>query len=308
MTGDLTRRNLAFATALMALAPNLARAAAPVRVACKPDTEGRLLGDMIIAMLNANGIATVNRLGLGGTKIIRPAILSGEIDMYPEYTGNGAFFFHLESDPVWKNAQQGYQKVKALDAEKNQIIWLQPAAADNTWAIAVRKDVADQHHLKTLEDFAGWVNGGGDTKIAASAEFVESPAALPAFEKAYGFKLKGSQILTLAGGNTAATIRAAAEGTSGVNTAMAYGTDGALALLGMVVLQDDKHVQMVYAPAPVIREAVLQANPRIKDLLAPVFASLDTMTLRRLNADIAVKGEDSKQVAETYLKQKGFLK
>ncbi|HTN13089.1 MAG TPA: ABC transporter substrate-binding protein [Acetobacteraceae bacterium] len=308
MTGDLTRRNLAFATALMALAPNLARAAAPVRVACKPDTEGRLLGDMIIAMLNANGIATVNRLGLGGTKIIRPAILSVESDMYPEYTGNGAFFFHLESDPIWKNAQQGYQKVKALDAEKNQIIWLQPAAADNTWAIAVRKDVADQHHLKTLEDFAGWVNGGGGTKIAASAEFVESPAALPAFEKAYGFKLKGSQILTLAGGNTAATIRAAAEGTSGVNTAMAYGTDGALALLGMVVLQDDKHVQMVYAPAPVIREAVLQANPRIKDLLAPVFASLDTMTLRRLNADIAVKGEDSKQVAETYLKQKGFLK
>lgn len=308
MTRPITRRSLTIAVGLAGLVPSMGWAQDPVRVACKPDTEGRLLGNMIIAMLNANGISTVNRLGLGGTKIIRSAILSGEIDMYPEYTGNGAYFFHIDSDPVWKKAKQGYEKVKALDAKQNHIVWLQPAPADNTWAIAVRKDVAEKHHLKTLEDFAHWVNGGGDAKIAASAEFVESPAALPAFEKAYGFKLKGGQVLTLAGGNTAATIRAAAEGTSGVNTAMAYGTDGALALLGMVVLQDTKGVQMVYSPTPVIREAVLKAHPRIKDLLAPVFASLDAPTLRELNADIAVKGEDSKKVADTYLKQKGFLK
>lgn len=308
MTRSITRRSLALGVGLAGLAANVGWAQEAVRVACKPDTEGRLLGNMIIAMLNANGISTVNQLGLGGTKIVRSAILSGEIDMYPEYTGNGAFFFHIDSDPVWKHAIQGYDKVAALDAKQNHIIWLQPAPADNTWAIAVRKDVADKHHLETLDDFARWVNGGGDAKIAASAEFVESPAALPAFEKAYGFKLKGSQILTLAGGNTAATIRAAAEGTSGVNTAMAYGTDGALALLDMVVLKDTKGVQMVYAPTPVIREAVLKAHPQIKDILAPVFASLDTATLRGLNADIAVKGEDSKKVAETYLKQKGFLK
>ena len=308
MTPYVTRRGLALLIGLAGLGPAGGRAAEAVRVACKPDTEGRLLGNMIIAMLNANGIATVDRLGLGGTKIIRSAILSGEIDIYPEYTGNGAFFFHIDSDPAWKNAGQGYAKVKALDAAQNHIVWLQPAPADNTWAIAVRKDVAEQNHLKTLDDFARWVNGGGAAKIAASAEFVESPAALPAFEAAYGFKLKAAQILTLAGGNTAATIRAAAEGTSGVNTAMAYGTDGALATLGMVVLQDTKGVQMVYAPTPVIREAVLKAHPGIAALLAPVFASLDAPTLRGLNAAIAVNGEDSKQVAAGYLKQKGFLK
>ncbi len=308
MTPYVTRRGLAILVGLAGLVPGVGRAAAAVRVASKPDTEGSLLGNMIIAMLNANGIGTVNQLGLGGTKIIRSAILAGEIDMYPEYTGNGAFFFHIDSDPVWKNAKQGYEKVKALDAAQNHIVWLQPAPADNTWAIAVRKEVAEQNHLKTLDDFAGWVNGGGKAKIAASAEFVESPAALPAFEKAYGFKLKAEQILTLAGGNTAATIRAAAEGTSGVNTAMAYGTDGALATLGMVVLQDTKGVQMVYSPTPVIREAVLKANPGIAALLAPVFASLDGPTLRGLNAAIAVNGEDAKKVAEGYLKQKGFLK
>ena len=308
MTRYVTRRSLAILAGLATLAPAIVQAQEPVRVACKPDTEGRLLGNMIIAMLNANGIKTENRLGLGGTKIVRSAILSGEIDLYPEYTGNGAFFFHIDSDPVWKNAKQGYEKIKALDAKQNGIIWLQPAPADNTWAIAVRKDVAEQNHLTTLDSFAAWVNGGGKAKIAASAEFVESPAALPAFEQAYGFHLKAGQILTLAGGNTAATIRAAAEGTSGVNTAMAYGTDGALASLGMVVMQDTKGVQMVYSPTPVIRAAVLKAHPRIADLLAPVFASLDGATLRRLNADIAVNGEDSKTVAETYLKQKGFLK
>lgn len=302
----MTRRGWMVGMAMLAFGQQ-AVAAAPVRVASKPDTEGALLGNMILLMLRANGIATENRLGLGPTPIVRAALLSGEIDLYPEYTGNGAFFFHSDSDPAWKNPLLGYEKVKALDAA-NHLVWLPAAPANNTWAIAVRNDVAAAAGLATMADFARWVNQGGKVKIAASAEFVESPAALPSFQSAYGFTLKPSQIVTLAGGDTAATIRAAAEGTSGVNTAMAYGTDGALAALGMVVMQDSKGAQMVYAPAPVVREAVLQANPGIAPALAPVFASLDAATLRALNASILVDGRDAAQVAADYLHRKGFLK
>ena len=143
--------------------------------------------------------------------------------------------------------------MKALDADQNKLVWLQPAPANNTWAIAVRQDVAAANKLATMEDFAKWVTGGGKVKIAASAEFVESPAALPSYEKTYGFQLRQDQVLVLAGGNTAATERAAAEQTSGVNTAMAYGTDGALAALGLVVMSDPKGAQIVYEPAPVVR-------------------------------------------------------
>ena len=124
---------------------------------------------------------------------------------------------------------------------------------------------------------------------------------MPAFQNAYGFKLRRSQLLVLAGGDTAATIRAAAEGTSGVNATMAYGTDGALAVLGLVALTDDKAVQVVYRPAPVIRSAVLERYPEIRRLLDAVFARLSLETLRQLNAKIAVEGLDAKSVAAAFL-------
>ncbi len=305
MLATLARR-AALALVLMALP--IAVSAQPVRVGSKIDTEGSLLGQLIIQALQAGGIPTENRLQLGATKIVRAALLAGEIDLYPEYTGNGAFFFHDEKDPVWKNARAGWERVKALDAQKNHLVWLEPAPADNTWAIAVRKDVAAANHLASLRDLARYLAGGGKFKLAASAEFVERPDALPAFEAAYGFKLRQDQIVALAGGDTAVTIKAAAQQTSGVNAAMAYGTDGPLAALGLVVLADPLGVQPVYAPAPVVRADVLARYPRIRELLAPVFRTLTTTTLQTLNAKIALEGQDASQVAADYLKSKGLLR
>jgi osmoprotectant transport system substrate-binding protein len=291
-----------------ALAAPAAFAQDAVRVASKIDTEGALLGSMMLEMLDGAGIKTVNKLQLGPTNILRSAIIAGEIDAYPEYTGNGAIFYSSQSDPVWQSAEQGYARIKALDGARRNLVWLAPAPADNSWVIVLRKDVATENKLLSLDDFAVWVRAGGSVKLAASAEFVESPAALPAFERAYDFKLRQSQILTLAGGNTAVTIRAAAEGISGVDAAMAYGTDGALAVLDLVVMSDPKKAQVVYAPAPVVRGAVLDRYPRIKDALDPVFKSLDEATLRRLNARIAVDGDAPRQVAQDYLKAQHFLK
>jgi len=280
---------------------------AKIVVASKIDTEGSLLGSMIVALLEAHGLAVDNKLQLGPTNIVRAALLAGQIDIYPEYTGNGALFFHLEQDPVWKDWAKGAAKVAALDREQNHLVWLAAAPANNTWTIALRQELAERHNLKTMDDFAKYLAGGGAIKLAASAEFVESPAALPAFEATYGFRLKDAQLLTLSGGNTSATLRAAAEGTSGVNAAMAYGTDGALAALGLTALEDDKGAQVVYAPAPVVREAVLQQQPEIAKVLDPVFATLSLETLQQLNAKIAVEGEDAGAVAKAYLKSKHFL-
>jgi osmoprotectant transport system substrate-binding protein len=307
MIARLSRRHLLAGSVALGFASRVARAAQPVRVGSKLDTEAALLGTIILGLLGAGGIATVNRLRLGNTRIVRSAILSGELDIYPEYTGNGAFFFNVDSDPVWKNAEAGYQRVKQLDLAANNIVWLPPAPANNTWGIAVRADVAQAQKLATLGDFARWVNGGGTVRIAASAEFVESPAALPAFQAAYGFKLSQDQMLVLAGGDTAATERAAAEGTSGVNTAMVYGTDGAIAALGLVVLADTENAQMVYEPSPIVRQAVLADYPNIPGMLAPAFAALDGATLRTLNAKVSVDGEDVGKVAKAWLTGKGLL-
>ncbi len=161
MSPLLSHRTFIGVLAALFFAATAAVAQTPVRVASKIDTEGSLLGNIIIQMLEANGIKTENKVQLGVTKILRGAITAGEIDIYPEYTGNGAFFFSDEKNPAWKNAKAGYDKVKALDLEKNRIVWLEPAPANNTWAIALRKDVATANKLKSLEDFGKWVSRGG---------------------------------------------------------------------------------------------------------------------------------------------------
>ena len=305
---SIQRRAALLLVAALTAGSALAQAVAPVRVGSKIDTEGKLLCNMIVLALEANGIKTVNKTSLGTTKVVRAALLAGEIDIYPEYTGNGSFIFSEESSPVWKNAKAGYERVKTLDYEKNKMVWLEPAPANNTWAMSVRKDVATANKLKTLDDMARWISGGGRFKLAASAEFAERSDALPAFQKAYGFTLKPDQLLTLAGGDTAATIRAAAEKTSGVNAAMAYGTDGPLAALGLVIMEDTKGVQAIFAPAPVVREEALKKSPKIRDALAPVFKLLDGPTLQSLNAKIQLEGQDAKKVAGDFLKSKGLLK
>ncbi|EEH0510818.1 ABC transporter substrate-binding protein [Salmonella enterica] len=294
--------------ALLATVSLPLQAASPVTVGSKIDTEGALLGNMILQVLESHGVKTVNKIQLGTTPVVRGAITAGELDIYPEYTGNGAFFFKDENDPAWKNAKQGFEKVKKLDAEQNKLVWLTPAPANNTWTIAIRQDIAEKNKLSSLADLSRYLKEGGTFKLAASAEFIERADALPTFEKAYDFTLNQNQLLSLAGGDTAVTIKAAAQQTSGVNAAMAYGTDGPVAALGLQTLSDPKGVQPIYAPAPVVRESVLQAYPQIADWLQPVFASLDEKTLQQLNARIAVEGLDAKKVAADYLRQKGWVK
>ena len=280
----------------------------PITVGSKIDTEGALLSQMIILMLRANSFDVVDKSQFGPTSVVRKAIISGEIDVYPEYTGNGAFFFDESDSPIWKNAQQGYERVKGLDEAENNIVWLTPAPANNTWAIAIPKTLAEKESLSSLDDFAIYINRGGYVKLIGSEEFATSPAALPAFQQAYDFTLTQDQLLTVSSGDTAQTEKAAAEGTDGVNAAMAYGTDGSLSAFGLVVLSDPRGVQPVYEPAPIIRGEIYDKYPEISSILEPVFKSLDLETLQTLNGKIAVEGHNAADVAKAYLEEKGFLK
>lgn len=281
---------------------------AAVRVGSKADNEGAVLGQILLQVLRRDGIPVVDKTQLGPTSIVRRALLNGDLDVYPEYTGNAAFFFHRESDPAFRNATRAYALAASLDLAANHLVWLTPAPADNHWAIGVRGDVARAARLATLDDFARWVNGGADVLLAGSAEFVESDAALPAFQAAYGFTLRGNQLLVLAGGDTSATIKAAAEGMSGVNASMVYSTDGAIAITGLVVLADPRHVEMVYQPAPVVREETLRRYPAMRASLDAAFRPLTVEVLRRLNARTQIDGEDPAIVARDYLREAGLVR
>ncbi len=299
----MSRRAALAGAALLAARPVLALAA-PVVVGSKLDVEGGLIGSMVLQALGRAGIATVNRLLLGPTAILRQALLAGAVDCYAEYTGNAAFFFNRDGEAVWKDAAAGYALAARLDEAANDLVWLPPAPVDNTWVIAVPHRVAVARGLASLGDFARWAREGG-VKLACSAEFVESAAGLPAFEATYGFSLDAASLLVLSGGETSATIKAAASNISGVNAAMAYSTDGALAALGLLALKDDRHAQPVYAPSLVVRGPVIRQHRDFSALLRPVFAGLTLPVLQRLNERVAVDGEGADAVAADYLRGVG---
>ena len=282
----------------------------PIVVGSKLDGEGVLLGQIILQTLQANGFTVVDKTRTGATKVVRQALVDKQIDVYPEYTANAVLVFHsdVKVDPsVLQSADLTYQTAKSEDSSIG-ITWLQQAPANNTWAVAVPKAFADANKLVTLDDLAKYVNGGGKLKIAGSQEFFTSAVAFPAFEKAYGFKLKPADEVQVGTGDTALPEKTAAQGTSGVNAAMAYGTDGTISALSLVVLGDPKGAQPIYQPAPIFLTSVITKYPEIPGLLGPVFAKLDLATLQGLNKTVAVDGKDAKSVAADWLKANGFVK
>ena len=126
---SLLRRTAALIAFVMS---GLVMAADPVVVSSKIDTEGSVLGQMVLQSLEGAGIPVENRLQLGGTSIVRNAIKAGEIDIYPEYTGNAAFFHDQADRDIWKDADKAYQEAARLDKEAHNIVWLEPAEANNT--------------------------------------------------------------------------------------------------------------------------------------------------------------------------------
>lgn len=279
-----------------------------VKVGSLLDSEGTLLGSMVIRMLEANGIKTEDKTKLGTPEVVRAALLAGEIDATIDYTGSGQYYHEgEEGDPKWKDAEQAYEAIRRLDKEKNDLVWLTPAPANNSEFIATTEALAKAESIATMDDFARYVNAGGKVKLIAAQSFIDNPLGLLGYEAAYGFKLTDDQLVALSTGNTAEMLSALAKGTDGVNFSLAYGTDGQLRELNLVIITDTKNVPPVYEPAPVFRGAILAAYPAIGDILRPVFLSLDQAKLQELNARIAFGGEDPRAVATSFLEANGFL-
>ena len=299
-------------TSSLLLASGFALAQDPVRVGSKQFTESIVLAKLIIGALEGAGIATADQTPLGSTDVNRSALLSGEIDVYPEYTGTAiANFLANEGAEVpegaSRDAEQSYSLVSEYDAQNNNLTWLDPAPASNSYAFAVTQAFAEENGLETVGDFADYVSNGGEVMMAVGDEFAQRADGLAAFEEAYGFDLSQEQLLIIAGGTPAQTEQALAEGANNVNVAMAFATDGALMAYNFRVLEDPEGAQPVFQPAPVFRTEVIEANPNIPEVLNPIFDSLDNETLQELNARVDVDGENPEAVAQSYLEENGFL-
>ena len=299
-------------TSSLLLAGGLAFAQNPVRVGSKQFTENIVLAKLIITALENAGIPTNDQTPLGATDVNRAALLNGEIDVYPDYTGTAISNFLINEgadvpEGASSNAEESYRIVSEYDRENNNLCWLEPAPANNTYAIAVTEDFAEENSLTTVGDYAGYVSDGGNVMMAVGDEFAQRPDGLTAFENTYSFDLSEDQLLIIAGGTPAQTEQALAEGANGVNAAMAYGTDGALMAYNFRVLEDPEGAQPVFQPTPIFQCPVIETYPNIPEILNPIFETLDNETLQELNARVDVDGENPEAVAQSYLEENGFL-
>lgn len=271
------------------------------------DTEGGILGNMLLLALENKGYLIEDKVQFGTPDVHRNALLQGELDLGIDYTGNGQFYSEGIDPSVWVDAVKGYEAIKAYDEKENSLIWMAPAKANNTEALAVKEDFAEENDIATMEDFARYVNEGGEVKLITSQLFAEKEQGLLGLEKAYGFKLQPSQLILLPHGNTAETLKALASGTDGVNVALAYATDGSLVDLALRIIEDPKSIPPVYEPSAIIRKEVLDKYPEVKEIVEEVFALLTKENLQEMNKAVIVDGKSPKDVAKEFLTENKLL-
>ena len=282
----------------------------PIRVGSKQFTESIVLAKLIGYALEHAGFTIDDRSPLGGTDVNRSALVNAEIDVYPEYTGTalGLFFPDVDlPEGLTRDAEASYDFLQDVDRERNDLVWLAPAPANNTYGFAVQRTFAEEHGLRTMEDFADYVNAGGEVMMASGDEFAQRPDGIAAFEALYGFDLADEQLLIIAAGTPAQTLQALDQGASGTNVAMTFATEGAVVAYDFVVLTDPRGAQPIFNPTPVFRAEVLEAHPEIATILDPIFEGLTNEVLQELNARVDVDGENPDTVARSFLEEHGFL-
>lgn len=282
--------------ALSAMA--LTAQAADIVVGGKNFTEQQLLSAITGQLLSAKGFNVDNRGGMGSAAV-RQAMENGQIDVYWEYTGTSLITYNKVEEKL--DAQATYDRVKELDAEKG-IVWLQPSAANNTYAFAMRADDAGKRGIATLSDLAGKVNDGEEITFGSNAEFYARPDGLKPLQEAYGFEFGRAQIKRMDSGLVYQALR-----DEQVDVGLVFATDGRIPAFGFTVLEDDKGYFPAYALAPVIRAEVLEANPELGDLLDAVSAKLDDDVMAGLNAKVDVDKVSIENVADQFLKENGLI-
>lgn len=270
-------------------------------VSGKDFDEQLVLCEMTVAVLQSAG-ATVNpKCNLGGTQAVRNALLSGQVDMYWDYTGTAQVTF-LGGKPI-QDADQQYQAVKTADLAKNNIEWLAPTKFNNTYAMAILDSKAQELGITTDSDLAAYYNKGGTGPMCVESEWLNRDDGLPGFLKTYGFKLPSGQPKVL---DTGAIYQA----TANPDTCLfgeVFTTDGRIPALKLRVLTDDKTYQPLYNAALTVRKPVFDANPGLADLFAPISAALTDQEMLRLNGQKSSDNVPERKVARDWLASKGFI-
>ncbi len=268
-------------------------------VGSKTFTEALLLGQMTYEYLKALGYPVEDQIGLGELAVIRPALESGEISCYWEYTGT--VLINVMGEEPSFDEEACFKAVKEWD-EKNGIIWLDYAPLNNTYAIMIRSDLAEQYNLKKTSEFVELVKSGVSFKFVGAQEWVERPDGLQHWENVYGFK-DPEKDLSLAALNMGYEILKEKQADAG----LAFTTDPRVKAYELVALEDDKSAFPVYNAAPLFRKEIIDAYPEIPEQMKKLSQLLDDETIMELNKAVDVDKRMVEEVALEFLKANGLI-
>jgi osmoprotectant transport system substrate-binding protein len=269
-------------------------------VGAKDFTEQEILGQITVQALEAAGAETIYRGGLG-TEAARRALVSGEVDMYWEYTGTG-WLIHLAEASSIPDRMEQYEAISQADLEENDIAWLPPAPANNTYAIAVRGGDAFED-IQNISDLGGIISESpDDATICVGEEFSDRADGLPGLEQHYGFEFPAAGVSVLPDG----TVYGAVENGERCAFGSVFETDGRIPDLGLRLLEDDEGFFSAYNPSLNVGSETLERHPELEELFAPISEELDTDTLRELSGAVELEGQTSAGVAEGWLRDNGF--
>jgi len=289
---------LILAAMLAACGGSIPNTGQPVRVGSKDTVEDQLLGEMYAQVLQASGIPVERKLNLGNTQEVHQALVDGDIDIYPEYTGT-AYLLVMEMKDGEKDPAMINEKVRKYYERRWDVTWLTPAPLSNMTAIAVSADAANKYNLRTISDL---VRSAPNLRLAVTSDFQQRPDGMAALEAAYG-NLDFQSVSVV---DAASRYDALQNGQA--DAVVGFATDGQIRGQNLMLLNDDQQAWLNYQAAPAVRKDVLERYPQMADALNKLSELLTSQRMAELNWKVEGERQDVTQVAAEFLRGSGLIK
>ena len=277
--------------AIIYLNPLSSNSAKTIVVASKPTSEQFILGEIIAQDIEANTDIKVDRkFGIGGgTTNIQPAMLSGDLDVYVEYTGT-AWLNVLKKD-LPENHLINFEELSEIYEKQFKLKWLGLLGFNNTYGLAISKEDSQK---RNITDFSQLALKSQDFIFGAEFDFFERSDAFPGLLKQYQFQFKKLEEMDI-------NLRYKAFEEGKINAVDVFTTDAQIKKLDLKVLQDDKNYFPNYEAGIVIRQEILEKYPEIEPLLNKLQKKISTEKMQQLNYEVEIEKKSPAEVAKNFL-------
>lgn len=260
-------------------------------VGSKSFTEGNILSELYALALEHNGFEVERKFNIAGS-VIHQAILSEEIDVYPEYTGTA--LLSILKQPVMTDEKEVYDFVKQNYEEQFDLTLLEPSPMNDGQGLVLRTEVAEQYNIQTISDLQ---KNADKIRFASQGDFDERDDGIPALERVYGpFNFASSVVFE-------DSLKYDVLRNNEADLAVAYTTEGMLRDEAFTLLEDDGKVWPPYNAVPVIRKPVLEQNPKAELVLNQLSSLLTTEKITELNAQVDIDKLEMEEVAASFFNE-----